>query len=465
MNLSRLFFFCLTVTFCAIGTFGYNLWDFNEILVAEISREFLDHMMWAIPTLNGDPFLEKPPLVYWITAVFFKAFGVKDSVARIPAFLFSLGTLFFTYLLGKNIGKNEKMGFLSVFLLATMGGFFLFSREILTDTGLLFFTMGAIFFLYMGANRSPTFYPFSFLFALGAFFCKGFIGMAIPGITFLSWIFLTRRKKELLRTRFWVWLPLTFIPIILWMRELLNYPGEDLLRVFLIHNHLYRFFPDSPEYRGGHSEPFFFYFKYLPLLSLPWIFFILFRLKELWKEKKESSVSFLLCWFLAGFIFFSLAGTKRPVYLLPLLPSLAILCAWIQRNNMESLFKGVICLSIGLIFLLLILMPEVNRRWTTKPVLKEIAPIVKNCEKIYVFRPQEILLSSIPFYLGRYILPIKDEEELKRVHGISKDSCVIVMDEYGAEKRRSEVVKRYFQRVLYEGRVPVRRKLTILSKE
>lgn len=465
----KILFFSFLIAFLAVGTIGYHLCDFNEILVAEIAREFLDTKMWAVPTLNGTPFLEKPPLVYWIVALSFKIFGINDWAARIPSLLFAIGTLTFTYFLGKKLVGNDSSGLISALLLSTTIGYFWVGREILTDSGLIFFTTGAILFLYLGATTSQIFYAFFFLFVCGAFFCKGFVGFVVPGITFIFWILFERRWKELSRTRFWLYIPLIFLPIFLWFLELRKYEGADLLKVFLVHNHLYRFLPYTEEYTGGHREPFYFYFKYLPLLSFPWIVFLAVRLKEIWKLRTESPVVFLLSWFLGCFLFFSVAGTKRPVYLAPVLPALSILCVVIYKREKKEnlLFKFGVGFSLLLLSLMVLFMPKVNEKFTVRPVLKDVAPLVDRCPNIYSFRPQEVLEASIPFYLGKYFIPIKSEEELIALTKKEKDSCLIifVMDEYQAKNRRSDVVSKYFTYCVYKGKMPIRRDFFIFSNK
>ena len=69
---------------------SYPILDNNEGLYAEIPREMLrsgDWRQWIIPHLNGLPYMEKPPLLYWLTALCFAVFGESEWVARlVPVF-------------------------------------------------------------------------------------------------------------------------------------------------------------------------------------------------------------------------------------------------------------------------------------------------------------------------------------------------------------------------------------------
>ena len=62
---------------------GYPLLDNNEGLYARIPVEMLESGNWVIPSLNGVPYIEKSPLLYWIIAVFYKLFGISEFTARL----------------------------------------------------------------------------------------------------------------------------------------------------------------------------------------------------------------------------------------------------------------------------------------------------------------------------------------------------------------------------------------------
>jgi len=72
----------LAFVLSALG--GYGILDNNEGLYAEIPREMLashDWRLWVIPHLNGLPYMEKPPLLYWLTALSFALSGLTGAGA------------------------------------------------------------------------------------------------------------------------------------------------------------------------------------------------------------------------------------------------------------------------------------------------------------------------------------------------------------------------------------------------
>lgn len=77
----------LSFVFYGVGSFA--ILDNNEGLYAEVAREMLaapDSRGWIIPHLNGLPYMEKPPLLYWLTGLSFSVFGITEWSARlVPA--------------------------------------------------------------------------------------------------------------------------------------------------------------------------------------------------------------------------------------------------------------------------------------------------------------------------------------------------------------------------------------------
>src|SRR3569832_1394556 len=75
---------------------SYPLSNPDEGRYAEVPREMLATGDWVTPRLDGVNYFEKPPLVYWVTAVFEKAFGLNEwSVRAVPA-LFALAGILLT---------------------------------------------------------------------------------------------------------------------------------------------------------------------------------------------------------------------------------------------------------------------------------------------------------------------------------------------------------------------------------
>src|SRR6185437_8442706 len=80
---------CGFLFFFGLGAFG--LVGADEPRYAQIGREMLARHDWIVPTINGQPWLEKPVLLYWREMIAYSIFGVHDWAARIPSAIFAAG--------------------------------------------------------------------------------------------------------------------------------------------------------------------------------------------------------------------------------------------------------------------------------------------------------------------------------------------------------------------------------------
>src|SRR4051812_29075938 len=114
---------------------SFYLFEPDEGRYAQIPREMLQRGDWVVPRLFGEPYLDKPPLYYWLVMLSYAALGAHDWSARlVPALAVHL-TVLLTYLLGRR-SLGERTAFLGALLLALAPGFFGMGRLLLLD-GLL----------------------------------------------------------------------------------------------------------------------------------------------------------------------------------------------------------------------------------------------------------------------------------------------------------------------------------------
>src|SRR5476649_2318372 len=115
---------------------GSGLAEPDETRYAEIPREMLAAGDFVVPRLNGLPYFEKPPLLYWANAASFRVFGQTPWAARLPTRLAGLGT---TLLLVLAAGRRRREGLAAGILLLASPIGFLMARTNLTDGLLTFF--------------------------------------------------------------------------------------------------------------------------------------------------------------------------------------------------------------------------------------------------------------------------------------------------------------------------------------
>ncbi len=430
----------LVTTF--VGLFDHDLWAPDEPRAAELGREFLEPgASWAVPTLNGRPFMEKPPLVYWTIAASLKLFKEHDGVARLPCLLFGAGTLLFAWLLARALYGDEAGG-ATLLVLATSLGFLVVTHHVESDVGLLFFVTATAYFAWRAIAGSPAWYGAAALSALGAFFSKGFIGLVFPGLFFVTWIAWTRAPRELLRARPWIWLPLLALPIAAWFLSL----GPGLLRTFLVDNHLHRFLGAEGDLDRGHGKYPWYYLLQLPLWFLPWSLALVPVARWAWSRRAERPERFLLSWVLSGFLFLSIAGTKRAVYLVPLFPPLAILVAgWFCATNRRRWLEpatGALVLALGIAWIFIV--PGFDRKRSFKPACREFAGLLRPATKVYAFDADETTEAVVPFYTGRTFTPIATEKELAALARDATGEIAVIAVDVRGHTWQSALVRKLF---------------------
>ncbi len=161
--------------------------DPDEGRYAEIAREMLLLQDWLIPHLNLLPYLEKPPLVYWLTALSFLAQGPSSWAARLPSALSALGGIFLAYGLGRAFW-GPAAGVLSGLILATCGGYVAMGRLITLDMALALFLNLGVGLGYLALSRERrSLWPLAYLaLALGVL-TKGPVALVLAGIIWAAW--------------------------------------------------------------------------------------------------------------------------------------------------------------------------------------------------------------------------------------------------------------------------------------
>ncbi len=116
-------------------TRGFHLLEPDEGRYAQIPKEMLQSGSWVVPTLQGEPYLDKPPLMYWLTALSYRVFGITPAAARlVPALCVHL-TILAVYLIGRR-SVGERSALWAALLLTVAPGFVSVARLLLLD-GLL----------------------------------------------------------------------------------------------------------------------------------------------------------------------------------------------------------------------------------------------------------------------------------------------------------------------------------------
>src|SRR5690349_4822126 len=120
-----------------------RLMDDVDAVQAQIARNMLASGDYVTARLDGVPYLEKAPLIYWMMAASYRVFGVHDWAARLPLALSVILLCWVTYRFG-SWAFDESAALYSGVVLATCVGLFLFTRILIPDAILTLTITGAV---------------------------------------------------------------------------------------------------------------------------------------------------------------------------------------------------------------------------------------------------------------------------------------------------------------------------------
>ncbi len=151
----------------------------DEATHAQVAREMARDGHWLYPTCRGEPYFEKPPLKFWLTALTFLVAGESEFTARLGSALFGLGAVWGVMRLGSLL-FNRGVGLAAGLVLVTTWEF-LFNHCARTgemDSALLFFSALSVVALWKArVERNPrNLYAAALWLALG-FLTKGHLAL------------------------------------------------------------------------------------------------------------------------------------------------------------------------------------------------------------------------------------------------------------------------------------------------
>jgi 4-amino-4-deoxy-L-arabinose transferase-like glycosyltransferase len=293
-----LFFYGLTTA---------GLLSADEPRYAAIGLEMASSGDWITPRLWGEPWFEKPPLLYWLIALGFKAGLSEDLAPRLPIALLSAGfILLFFHQIRREFG--ERAALYATAILATSAGWLAYSHVAVTDIPLAT-TFSAALLLCLPWVRSGGrrgLLVAGILLGL-AMLAKGLVPLVL--IAPLLWI-AGRRWPNLLILAGAALAVATPWFVLCYLRN-----GDAFVDEFIWKHHFGRFFSDELQ----HVQPWWFYIPVLIGLLFPWCPML--AIAPHYTQDNRRKLLLAVAGF--GFVFFSAAANKLPGYLLPLLPPLA----------------------------------------------------------------------------------------------------------------------------------------------
>jgi 4-amino-4-deoxy-L-arabinose transferase-like glycosyltransferase len=276
----------------------------DEPRYADIGRAMAKTGDWITPRLWGEPWFEKPPLLYWLIAFGFKAGLGPELAPRLPLALFSLAFLALFWFRVRAVW-DDRVATFATGMLATTAGWLALSHVAVTDIPVSAIFTAAVLLALEGRRT----------------LAAATLGLAVlakslpPLILFLPVLAVDYRNwREWVRPAPILAFAAVTVP---WHAVAFLRDGYEFIRILFIQQQFGRFF--SPERQ--HAQQWWFYLPVLLLLLYPWFPLLPFAARD-WRDKRTRT---LLAICLFGMLFFSGSLNKLPAYVLPLIPAICIL--------------------------------------------------------------------------------------------------------------------------------------------
>jgi 4-amino-4-deoxy-L-arabinose transferase-like glycosyltransferase len=317
--------------------------DVDAAQYASISREMLARNSFLQVYDLGKDYLDKPPMLFWLSALSMKIFGVYDWAYRIPSCILMVAAIYATYQLAL-IYYEKTIAQLSAIVLATCQALFLMAHDVRTDTMLMGWVILSIWQLakWYQLNKWSNFF-LAFIFIGCGMLTKGPIALMVPGFAFLSHFIMQRNWKQLFRWEYLlgvVVIAILLIPMSIGLYQQFDmHPGKLINNVPIQSGLRFYYWTQSfGRYTGENVYHEMSYFSFLlenMLWSfLPWIVFfiigLIFSIRELIIQnfKINANQEFLTTGgFILTYCILAKSQAQLPHYIFVVFPLAAITTA------------------------------------------------------------------------------------------------------------------------------------------
>ena len=341
----------------AVALFFRPLLPVDETRYVGVAWEMWLRDDFLVPHLNGDPYSHKPPLLFWLMHAGWSVFGVNDWWPRLVSPAFGLGCVFLTAGLARRLWPDRDIHLLAPLFLLGSVFWGLYTTLTMFDLILTFWTLAGIHGLVSAATAGQGGRRVRgwLLFAAGIGFgviTKGpviLVFLLPPALLAPLWRDTGRDTgRDMRRAGGGNWVQ--------WY--LGAAAGVALGAAIALAWALPAGFAGGEAYRNAifwgqsagrlvnsfdHGLPVWWYLPLLPVILLPWIIWPTFWRAAgawLWEHGGDSGTRLAAVWIVAALIALSLISGKRPHYLLPMLPAIALIGAGIIEYAIRRRLAG-----------------------------------------------------------------------------------------------------------------------------
>ena len=321
--------------------------DDVDAVQAQIARNMSSSGDWVTARLDGVPYLEKAPLIYWLIAVSYKVFGFTDWAARLPIALAAVGLALVTAAFAQwAFGKREAV--YAGLCLSTCVGLFLFTRILIPDVMLtltIALSIWAILRLLEESETRPRLWAFILAASLGVGLLlkslialvfpvgAGLLYLAVTGQLFSGWAWRRLRPFSgilvvlLIAAPWHVIATLRNPPYLVFTMQ--SIPGEyhGFFWFYFFNEQLLRFL--NLRYpRDYNTVPRLYFWLFHLLWLFPWSVYFPAIVKLSYRPQDRAGKTRLMavCWIAVVLIFFTFSTTQE-YYSMPCYPAFALLLA------------------------------------------------------------------------------------------------------------------------------------------
>ena len=357
-----IFYIVLCIIIYILGSLFIPLMEIDSVQYANISREMLQNKSFLQIFDQGKDYLDKPPMLFWLSSLSMYFFGINDFAFRLPSILMAILAIYSTYKFTLLYYSNE-IAILAALVLASTQAMFLITHDVRTDTMLMAWVILAIWQFASWLNNRK-WHSLIIAFSAVAFgmMTKGPIALMVPIFSFAPHMLIHRNFKMLFRWEYLV--GLIIIIILLIPMDIGLYQQFDLhpekvmyektgtsgIRFFYWTQSFGRITGESVWHE---NDDFFFLFQNLLWGFLPWTLFLIsglisectriIRTKFIVNKNEEWIV---LPGFLITYTALGISNYQLPHYIYVVLPFTAIIAAKslysLVINWENKFFKNVI---------------------------------------------------------------------------------------------------------------------------
>lgn len=318
---------------------GHPLLDADEGRNGEVGREMAATNDYVMPRLDALPYVDKPIVYFAAEAAAMEVLGPTETAARLPSLLFTLLTAALVAWFARRLWGAEA-GWASAIATLSMPLTVAFAHMVIFDSALTFFITAAMIALYLAVEEHQKRWATLAWLAIGlGVITKGPVAIALPLMVGIPYAIKRRRFGAL-----WSWggLAAFVVAIAPWVWGVTKVV-PDFLHYVLVTETAQRLATKALKRTG----PPWYFVPFLIGGALPWCFVAAggWRGEE---DRDRNARLYLWLWVLIPFLFFSLSQSKRPQYVLPLMPAIALLAARATRG-VKAAAIAVLALGVALL--------------------------------------------------------------------------------------------------------------------